>query len=180
MARLRVPVQIAAVVLLSACVPAAPITHKTEAIAHIRASQPKTFDAVLDFFATKPWYVVDTTDRSSGLIKVTLPSAGYSPRCFESRAALIASTNDWSPIYEPHYGDQYELAGGSAIPVATEYTITISGDSAGSTVHLAANWIGFNGKTLSCELSHYWDGAFEDAIRGRAEPRAPFWHKAQP
>jgi hypothetical protein len=179
MARLRMPVLVAVISILSACVTAAPIMHKTEAVAHVRAPQAKTFAAVLDFFSF-PWYVVDTTDQSTGLIKVTLPGTRYSSRCFDSRVALVASTNDWRPVYEPHYGDEFQLHGGTAIPIATEYTINVTGDSTRSTVHLAANWIGIDGKPLSCELSHYWDGAFEDAIRGRAETRAPFWHKAQP
>lgn len=186
MARARVPV-FAAVLFLTACVAAAPITHRTEAIAHVRAPQPKTYNAVLDFFS-RPWFEVDTTARSSGLLKVSLGGSGSLAMCYNSESQLRAAALDQNAGYQFSDDDYLELWGGGvhlnssgrAVVASTELEVSVTGDSAQSTVHLAGKWLGTDGKPLHCQLTGYWNGGFEDAIRGRAETRAPFWHKAQP
>ena len=171
-----------AVPILSACVTLAPpITHKTEAVAHVKAPEPKTWNAVLDFFS-RPWFLVDSVDRAVGLIKISFAGTGGVANCYDTEVALRqAITSDWSQVFEPSPADRLGIRSDGRVPVVlTEYTIKVTGDSAKSTVHLTANWTGVSTKPLHCQLTHYWDGGFEDAIRGRAETRAPFWHKAQP
>lgn len=169
-----------AVSALSACTTLAPpITHPTDAIAHVKAPPAKTLDAVLDFFSRRP-YSIDSVDRSAGVVEITVPPSRYQDNCYESEVALQMAQNDWLPIYEPHYGDQLLLNHGNAVTALTEFTVRVTGDSTRSTVQLAAKWYGVDGKLLKCQLGHYWAGGFEDAIRGRAEARAPFWHKAKP
>jgi hypothetical protein len=133
----------------------------------VDASFGKTWGAAVDYFE-QTGRSVDTTDRSSGIVRADAttvpPDRSYFGSCGKS-------------VVEPDWRGRY---GGWALttkyegpPVGAPFIVIVHGDSTRATVSVTAEWIDANGKQIKCSPSSktWWEQGSEEAIKTRAERR---------
>lgn len=133
---------------------------------NVYASVGKTWGASVDYFA-QSGISLDTTDRSSGLIRAgaaTLPrDRSHFGLCGNSmlKAYWLGDQGwDWSRPYEEP-------------PLGAPFTAIVHGDSTRATVTVTADWIDASGKEIKCSNSSktVWEQRSEAAIKAKAESR---------
>jgi hypothetical protein len=113
----------------------------------------KTWDAVMDVFATKN-IPIKTMDRSSGFIATE-----------EMRSGLVSAREPIS------YADCGRSAMGMYLaPSHANYNIRVKGDSSRSTVLVSVFWKEIAGG-YACTSRGTWEGETEHEIRTRAETK---------
>lgn len=146
----------AVVLLLPACYsykppPPAPLTPR-EAL-EIDASQGQTWDAVIDFFASRS-IPIRTIERASGLIASDALSIGPGATVWASCGVF---TND-------------TLRPNSAI-----YNVLVRGDSTFSTIRTTVRWTYVEEKenrARECTSTYLWERQMEDEVKSKAEAEA--------
>jgi hypothetical protein len=134
---------------------------------HVYASFTKTWGAAVEYLE-RSGRSVDTTDRSSGIIRAdatTIPSAkSYFGLCGKS-------------VIEHHWtgeeGGWESIAHYEGPPIGAPFTAIVQGDSSRATVTVTTEWIDARGKQILCSPSSktWWEQGAEEAIRTTAEMR---------
>ena len=133
----------------------------------VYASFSKTWGATVEYLE-RSGRSVDTTDRSSGIIRAdatTIPSdKSYFGSCGNSRIehGWRGTDGGWESI--THY---------EGPPIGAPFTAIVQGDRARATVTVTAEWIDSRGKEVLCSPSSktWWEKGSEEAIRKIAETR---------
>lgn len=129
----------------------------------VYASFTKTWGAAVDYFA-RSGVSVDTTDRSSGVIRADVTTM---PRD-KSHFGLCASSVIKS--YWSEYGGWYRYTQPQDPPVGAPFTAIVHGDSTRATLSVSSEWIDAAGKEVKCsETLSWWDRQTEAAIKTQAE-----------
>jgi hypothetical protein len=152
-------ISICAVVTLTACirvvVPATPVPHSAM---QVEAPIEKTWDAVIDVFASKN-IPIKTLDHSSGFIVAE-----------EMRVPPPEKRGEESP-----YADCGSVNRILRAPTRANYNIRVKGDSAHSSVQVTVFWKDLlDMKTLAaidCSTKGVWETDAETEIKKRAEQR---------
>jgi hypothetical protein len=131
----------------------------------VYASFSKTWGAAVDYFA-RSGVSVDTTDRSSGVIRAdatTMPQD-------ESHFGLCGNSmleSYWEGDRGWVWSTKYEER-----PVGAPFTAVVHGDNTRATVSVTAEWIDANGNHVKCSKpSNSWEQQTEAAIKTQAERR---------
>jgi hypothetical protein len=133
----------------------------------VYASFGKTWGAAVDYLE-RSGRSVDTTDRSSGIIRAdatTIPSdKSHFGLCGNSVVEhyWLGEEGGWQTVRD------YE-----GPPVGAPFTAIVRGDSARATVTVTSEWIDSRGKQVRCSSSSktWWEKGSEEAIRTTAEMR---------
>jgi hypothetical protein len=121
----------------------------------IAAPVAKTWDAVIDVFASKN-IPIKTMDRSSGFIATEEMSVPFTPRT------------------ESPYADCGKKMGIAQPPTHANYNIRVKGDSTRSSVQVSVFWKDVNpaaGAATQCSSKGIWETEAEQEIKARAEGR---------
>jgi hypothetical protein len=132
----------------------------------VHASLGKTWGAAVDYFVRSGVFV-DTTDRSSGIIRADTttmpPDRSHFGLCGNS--VPVPSWSKYVGFYWTRkYGER---------PFGAPFTAIVHGDSTRATVSVTANWIDTQGKQIKCSasLKTGWEQQSEAAIKTKAERR---------
>ena len=133
---------------------------------HIHASFGKTWGAAVDYFE-QSGISVDTTDRSSGIIRA---DATTMPR--DKSHFGLCGNSALEPYWEDGRGWDWIRNYGER-PFGAPFTAIVHGDSARATVGVTADWIDAHGKQIKCSASSKtgWEQQSEAAIKTKAERR---------
>lgn len=132
---------------------------------HVYASFRKTWGAAVDYFA-RSGISVDTTDRSSGIIRADATTMPLD----KSHFGLCGNS-----VIEPHWRGRRGWAWTRNYedpPVGAPFTAIVHGDSTRAMVSVTADWIDAHGKQIKCSTSsNVWEQRSEAAIKTKAERR---------
>jgi hypothetical protein len=134
---------------------------------NVYASVGKTWGATVDYFA-QSGRSVDTTDRSSGIVRADAttgpPDRSYFGSCGKSFV---------EPDWRGKYGGWALTTKYEGPPVGAPFIVIVHGDSTRATVSVTAEWIDAHGKQIKCSPSSktWWEQGAEEAIKTRAERR---------
>jgi hypothetical protein len=133
----------------------------------VYASSSKTWDAALDYFG-RSGVAVDTTDRSSGIIRAATTTMPPDRSHFG-----LCGNSVLTPYWENGRGWDWEIRSGGERPFGAPFTAIIQGDSSRATVAVTADWIDGHGKPIKCStsLKTGWEQQTEAAIKTQAERR---------
>ena len=135
--------------------PAPPSTEPTT----VEASFGKTWDAVIDYFATNN-IGVRTLDRQSGFIVA-------------ERASIAPSMGELTYAQCPGTAFDQFLVNTTVGPTSASYNLVVRGDSARSTVKVNIRFVRVkDGVAADCVSKGEWERALESFVKKRAE-RAP-------
>jgi hypothetical protein len=137
------------VVSMAACMPQAAAPPTPHSAMSVNASYGKTWDAVIDTFASNT-IPIKTLERASGFVAAEVTSVGTG----KSEWADCGKVGFGIPVY----------------PDAAFYNVRVKGDSLRSTVQVTVSWHGVVGKKAKdCSTKGVWETDFETAVRERAE-----------
>ena len=129
----------------------------------VYASFNKTWGAAVDYFA-RSGVSLDTTDRSSGVIKADVTSMPRDKSQFGACGSSIVKS------YWHEYGGWYWYTDSQGPPPGAPFIAVVHGDSARATLKVRSEWIDSAGKEVECSrTSSWWDQQTEAAIRTLAE-----------
>lgn len=144
-----------ALTLLDGCTmaPAAPVPRTTATT--VNASFGKTWNAVIDQFATNN-IPIHTIDRSSGIIATDLLNV----------PASVGDVADCGTDMSVHL-----------VPSQASYNVLVRGDSTSSTIRVTARWVrvgvarGLSTAVVSedCSTKQVWEPHFEAQVKSAAE-----------
>lgn len=143
---------------LTACVPpqppAPPVERPTTTVA---ASFGQTWDAVIDWFASKN-IPIRNVERASGLIVAEPMKMGLSLR--ESQTQKYADCGS-------------DFMGTRGVPTDATYNVLVRGDSAQSTVRMTIRYVSADAaKTTTCSTMGTFEAEAEAMIKQNAEAKA--------
>jgi hypothetical protein len=115
----------------------------------VTASTARTWDAVIDIFASRN-IPIRTIERVSGIIATEELSVGPEGR---------------------RWADCGTSGGGRLRPDHATYNVLVRGDSATATVKATVRWVGSGEKEgpIECSTTHVWEQDFEYDVKARAE-----------
>jgi hypothetical protein len=129
----------------------------------VYASLTKTWGAAVDYFA-RSGVSLDTTDRSSGVIRADVTTMSRDKSHFRSCGSSIIKTY-WSEDQGWYWYTQPQDP-----PVGAPFIAIVRGDSAHATLTVNSEWINAAGKEVKCsETLGWWDQQTEAAIKTQAE-----------
>jgi hypothetical protein len=138
------------------CAPTPPAAPAPRIATAVAAPLTKTWDAVIDVFASRN-IPIKNIDRSSGYISTD-----------DLAVPLVAEAKT--------YADCGHSLFGARPPTNANYNVRVKGDSAQSTVQVTVLWkevypAQLGGKTDQCTTKGAWESAAEAEIKARAEAR---------
>ena len=136
----------------------------------VYASFDKTWGAAVDYFA-RSGVSLDTTDRSTGVIRADLTATPVDKSHFGSCGGSITGTPPIEYAWNEYGGWYWYTPQFHGPPVGRPFIATIQGDSARATLRVRSEWIDAGGKEVKCssETSRWRDQQTEEAIRTQAE-----------
>lgn len=152
---MRLRTRLALVLAIAACTPVPPAPPAPHSAMDVAAPASKTWDAVIDVFASKN-IPIKTMDRSSGFIATEEMQVPFTPR------------------QESPYADCGKKMGIAQPPTHANYNIRVKGDSSRSTVQVSVFWKDVNPAAHSsdqCSSKGVWETEAETEIKARAEAR---------
>jgi hypothetical protein len=134
------------------CAPVPPAAPAPRELTTVAAPISKTWDAVIDVFASEN-IPIKTMDRASGFISTD-------PLAVPTRTGQA-------------FADCGRVAGLPIVAKQATYNVLVRGDSTKATVRATVRFVEPTPPATECSSNGRWESAFETKIRDRAEGRPP-------